>query len=284
MGCFGSAGCVLAAPTRELASAGLSREQIDAVREAREGLDALPTRLAALADEGVRVLSCADPDYPEMLAIPSRPPVISILGEAPGGGEASVAIVGTRACTPDGFEFARDLARELAGCGAWIVSGLALGIDTAAHLGALDANGRTLAVIGSGIDVVYPRENRQLAAQIAESGGLLSELPPGTRPNVARLMARNRLQSAMSNAVVVVEAHARGGSLVTAGYARKQGRLLFACDWPDEKEEAIGTRRLIAQGAMRVASPSHAEKVLDAIRQWNPPDEAAESAQAGLFP
>ncbi len=282
LGRFGSAEAVLGASARALAGAGLSAGQIEEVHSAADGRSSLAVRLTTLVECGVRVICSFDQQYPEMLHIRNAPPVITAIGALPGPDEYSIAIVGTRTCTQEGFDFAYTLAGELARRGVWIVSGLALGIDTAGHKGALDTGGRTVAVVGNGIEITYPPENRDLAKRIRDSGGMLSESPPDARPSVARLMARNRLQSALAQAVIVVEARERGGSLVTAGYARRQGRLIFACEWNEEKQEAVGTRRLIAQGATPLHSPADAGVIIEAIRGWRRTDEGG-SLHEGLF-
>lgn len=282
LGRFGAAEAVLSAPARALAGAGLTAERIRAIRAAADGRSSLAEQLNALEMRGVRVLCSFERRYPEMLRICNAPPVVTVAGALPGPAEDSVAIVGTRTCTDEGFDFAYTLAGELARRGVWIVSGLALGTDTAGHKGALDAGGRTVAVVGHGIEIIYPLENRNLAERICDSGGMLSESPPDARPSVGRLIARNRLQSALAKAVVVVEARDRGGSLVTAGYARRQGRLVFACEWTREKQEAVGTRRLIAQGAIPLHSPADAGGVIEAIRDWGPTNDGA-SLHEGLF-
>jgi DNA processing protein len=280
---FGSPGAVLAATMRDLAAAGLRADQARAIRAAGRNRARLRRRLVELADSGVQVVRPGEGGYPEALDIAGPPPAVCLLGQPPTAVEDAVAIVGTRTCTQEGFEFARGMAHELAATGAWVVSGLALGIDTAAHLGALDAGGRTLAVLGSGVDVVYPSQNRALASRIVESGCLLSESPPGARPSVARLMARNRLLAAMSKAVVVVEARGQGGSLVTARYAQRYGRPVFACDWQQDKSEAVGTALLVQRGAMPLSSPTDAGRVLAAARMWEAPP-AGPSGQLTLPP
>jgi DNA processing protein len=171
--------------------------------------------------------------------------------EADEGGR-SVAVVGARAATPAGQSLARALARDLASSGATVVSGLARGIDTAAHRGALDAAGRTVAVLGSGIDVLYPPENDDLAQAILERGALVSEFPLGTRPLPAFFPRRNRLIAGWARGVVVVEAAARSGALNTARTALEEGREVMAVPGHPTAPTSAGTNQLLREGAALV--------------------------------
>jgi len=207
--------------------------------------DALEAELASLADEGLQVVTWDDSDYPENLRLAhDAPPVLFARGELLPEDAQAVAIVGTRQASASAAALAHALSRELAGRGITVVSGLALGIDTAAHRGALEADGgRTLAVLGSGLRSIHPRENVSLAREIVRRGALLSELHPNTPPRGQNLMARDRILSGLSLAVIVVEAQEKSGSLDTAAKARKQGRLLLAVPG------SPGTDALLAQGA-----------------------------------
>lgn len=193
-------------------------------------LDTLAAELTALDDEGIQVVSWSDADYPAQLRqVSDAPPLLFVRGNLLPSDAQAVAIVGTRQPTAACTTFTETLARELARRGLTIVSGLALGIDTAAHQGALQAaNGRTLAVPGSGLRAIHPRQNLALAETIAGRGALLSELHPDTSARGNNLMARDRIVSGLSRAVIVVEAGEKSGSLDTAAKARKQGRLIFA--------------------------------------------------------
>lgn len=218
------------------------------------------TRIEAL---GVQVLTWADPDYPErLLEIDSPPPVLYLRGRLVPQDRWAVAVVGTRRPTPYGVSVARELATALAASGVTVVSGMARGIDGVAHRAALEAGGRTLAVLGSGLDQVYPPEHRRLAEEIAESGAVLSDYPLGTRPEPKNFPPRNRLISGLSLAVVVVEAGEGSGALITADFAAEQGREVFAVPGSIHSPASRGTNRLIEAGARPMLEP---EQVLEAL-------------------
>lgn len=214
---------------------------------------------------GLRLVGSDEPDYPEWLARTyDPPPVLFVRGElVPGEGERSVAVVGSRAASPQGLTFARALARDLAGAGLTVVSGLARGIDTAAHRGALEARGRTVAVLGSGLERVYPSENASVAEAIATAGGaLVSELPLETRPWKGNFPRRNRVIAGWGRAVVVVEAGERSGALITARLALEEGREVMAVPAHPTWAGAAGTNALLRDGAALVR---HAGDVLEAL-------------------
>jgi DNA processing protein len=241
---FGSIEATFAASDAELAR--VPRLNADLVARLRAvSLEAIEVELAALADEGLGVLTWDDPDYPANLRpLPDAPAVLFVRGDLRPEDAAAVAVIGTREPTAEGTAAAEMIARELAGQGLTVVSGLALGIDTAAHRGALGAaGGRTLAVPGSGLRAIHPRQNAALAETIARRGALLSELHPNTPPSGPVLMARDRIVSGLARAVIVVEAGEKSGSLDTAARARRQGRLLLAVPG------SPGTDKLIAEGA-----------------------------------
>ena len=201
---------------------------------------------------GVRVLTMQDADYPARLRGIFEPPcVLYIKGTLPAfDEEAAIAMVGTRSCTPYGTQCAEKLAYGLARQGALVVSGAARGIDSAAHRGALRAGGVTVAVLGNGLDVVYPEENASLYCDIAAAGALLSEYPPGTEPEGWHFPIRNRIISGLCLATVVVEAPLeRSGALITANTALEQGRDVFAVPGPIDAPMSRGCNRLIADGA-----------------------------------
>jgi len=203
---------------------------------------------------GVRIVGRDEPDYPVLLRrIFDPPPVLYVRGALDAHeGERSVAIVGARACTPAGRTLGRAMARDLAAWGATVVSGLARGIDTAAHQGALDAGGRTVAVLGSGMDVLYPPENAALARAIEEKGAVVSEFPLGTRALPHHFPRRNRVIAGWSHAVVVVEAAARSGALNTAHTAVDEGRDVMAVPGHPSQPACEGTNRLLREGAVLV--------------------------------
>lgn len=227
---------------------------------AKKQLELLADKSTAAADKilgdcqrlGLRVLTMQDADYPARLRNIFEPPcVLYVKGTLPAfDEEVAVAMVGTRACTPYGTSCAEKLAYGLARQGALVVSGAARGIDSAAHRGALRAGGVTVAVLGNGLDVVYPEENASLYRDIAAAGALLSEYPPGTAAEGWHFPIRNRIISGLCLATVVVEAPLeRSGALITANTALEQGRDVFAVPGPIDAPMSRGCNRLIADGA-----------------------------------
>jgi len=205
---------------------------------------------ALLARVGARLLPWPSAAYPEALRpLPDAPPVLGVRGDPRVLLQPGVAIVGARAATVDGLDTARSLAFALAQRGLVVVSGLARGIDAAAHRGALEAGGWTIAVQACGPEQVYPREHRELADRIAERGAVVSELPVGSPPRAVHFPLRNRLISGLSLATVVVEARLRSGSLVTAGHALAQGREVLAVPGPLRAATSEGPNRLLRDGA-----------------------------------
>jgi DNA processing protein len=223
-------------------------------------IETLEAELLSLDDEGIDLLTWDDRRFPAHLrGLPDAPLVLFMRGSLLTSDPLAVAIVGARAASPAGIEVARVLGRELAARGLTIVSGLAPGVDTAAHRGALEsAAGRALAVLGSGLRFVHPRENVELAERIADRGALLSELHPNARPRGPQLMARDRIVSGLSRAVVVVEAGENSGSLDTAARAKQQGRLVFAVPG------SPATDQLLAAGARCLGPDSPAFDALAA--------------------
>ncbi|GFN23867.1 DNA-processing protein DprA [Thermanaeromonas sp. C210] len=206
-----------------------------------------------LTGSGVGVLLFSDPVYPQELKnIYNPPPVLYYRGSLDFLENLKVAVVGTRRATAYGLKVAQALARELAEQGVSVVSGLAVGIDAAAHRGALQGKGKTIAVLGCGVDVIYPRQNTSLFQQIAREGLILSELPPGTPPERHHFPARNRIISGLCPGTVVVEAGERSGALITADFALEQGRDVFAVPGPITSLQSKGTLNLIKQGAKLV--------------------------------
>ena len=198
----------------------------------------------------IAALTRADARYPSRLAeVPDAPATLHVRGSLVDADALAIAIVGSRRATPYGLEVAEMLAADLAARGVTIVSGLARGIDSAAHRGALRVGGRTLAVLGSGVDVIYPPENRRLAGEIAARGALLSQFAPGTPPLPQNFPIRNQVIAAMSLAVVVVEAAEKSGSLITARLAAELGREVLAVPGRITAPESRGANRLIQDGA-----------------------------------
>ena len=197
-------------------------------------------------------------EYPErMMPFSDMPEGIYVKGRLPRDDRPSAAIVGGRVCSAYGREQARRFAREMAASGVQIISGLASGIDAAAHEGALEGGGTTFAVLGCGVNICYPRENYPLMRKIlAQEGGVLSEFPPGERPLAWHFPQRNRLISALADLVLVVEARKKSGSLITADFALEQGKSVYALPGRVNDSLSEGSNRLIAQGAGIAVEPS----------------------------
>lgn len=212
-----------------------------------------------------RLVLLGDPDYPVALRpIDLPPPFVIVRGSLRREDAMATAIVGSRQATPYGLRMAERLGADLGARGVTVVSGLARGIDTAAHQGALDVGGRTLAVLGSGVDVVYPPENRRLAADIVETGALVSQFPMGTPPLAHHFPARNRLIAGLSMGTVVVEAAERSGALITARLAGELGREVYAVPGNALAPASQGTNGLIQDGAKLVQGWE------DVVAEWPP--------------
>ena len=213
----------------------------------------MPTLDEWLEDDAHHRVALGDEDYPAMLnEIPGPPEVLYVNGDIEALHQPALAIIGSRNPTEGGIRNAREFARHLAGQGFTIVSGMAQGIDAAAHQGALDAGGKTVAFLGTGIDRVYPSGNRKLAHDIAKNGALVSEFPLGAPPERWHFPARNRLISGLSLGTLVVEAARRSGSLITARLAGEQGREIFALPGSIHNPLSRGCHELIRQGAKLV--------------------------------
>lgn len=246
---FGQVQAAWEAAPAELESAGLSPRLVEAVEQVRQAN--LPQRTWELIQkQGITVLTWADEAYPRRLKeIDQPPPVLYVRGQLADEDQWSVAIVGTRRATAYGRQAAGELAAGLARRGVTVVSGLARGIDAIAHQAALQAGGRSLAVLGSGVDQIYPPEHRRLADQMCQNGALVSDYPPGTPPEATNFPPRNRIISGLSLAVVVIEAGDTSGALITASFASEQGRAVFALPGSIYAAQSNGTNRLIREGA-----------------------------------
>jgi DNA processing protein len=249
---LGSAAAVLAASPASLAAAGVPAATIaaraDALEEARREAD----RIAAA---GASLVTLADAAYPALLrAVVDAPPALAVRGTLPGADEVVVAVVGARRASEYGKRVADEFGRGLAQAGVTVVSGMATGIDAAAHRGALAAGGRTVAVLGTGIDVVYPSWHAGLAAEIAAQGALCTEFPCGAAPLAYHFPQRNRIISGLAHGTLVVEAACESGSLVTARHALAQGREVFAVPGPIGVALHRGPHRLIQEGAKLVTT------------------------------
>lgn len=250
---FGDAAAVCSAGRRALAASGLARAAVDCLLGTTAGEGIERDRAWAAAGESRHLLPLSDPRYPARLrAIGDPPPLLYVEGDPEVLAYPALAIVGTRHPTPAGRETAHAFARHLAASGLIVASGLALGIDAAAHEGALDADGLTVAVAGTGLDRVYPPGHAALARRIAEQGALVSELPIGTRPSREAFPKRNRILSGLGVGTLVVEAALRSGSLITARLALEQGRELFAIPGSIHNPVARGCHALLRQGAKLV--------------------------------
>ncbi len=256
---FGDVRAAWEASEAALRGVGLDRRTLASLLHARRALD-LDALLRHLEATPFHALTWDDERYPRLLRqLESSPPLLFVWGEIRPEDEWAIALVGTRKATTYGREVARRLASELARSGLTVVSGLARGIDAVAHRAALEAGGRTLAVLGSGLDRIYPQEHRRLARQIAEHGAVLSEYPLGTPPDAANFPPRNRIISGLSRAVVVVEAGMKSGALITADYAADQGREVFAVPGSILSPASAGCNRLLRDGASIV---TEAEDIL----------------------
>lgn len=233
----------------EYESAGLTAGEIDALED--KDLTHAKEVIRSCAEEGIRIVSYSDVDYPERLRNIYDPPIVLyVKGRLPMiDDEAAVAIVGTRNCTPYGVKTADKVAFEFAQAGGLVISGLARGVDTAAAKGALRAGGTVIGVLGCGIDVVYPAENKRLFEDVAAVGAIVSEYPPGTPPAKGFFPARNRIMSGLSVGVAVVEAPEHSGALITAAKALEQGRDVFAAPGNVDAAACAGSNRLLKEGA-----------------------------------
>ncbi len=252
MEAFGSPRRVFKAALRELEqTAGFNHKTARHIKEFR-GWEQARAEVARAEREGVSIVTASDPAYPERLRrIYDYPPLLYIKGRLEAQ-DVPVAVVGSRNASPYGRYVTERLCRQLAHHGVTVVSGLARGIDTCAHRGALSARGRTIAVMGCGIDVIYPQENRKLHGEIIANGAVVTEFPFGTEPDRPHFPARNRIISGLSLGVLIVEAGEKSGSLITAQCALEQGREVFAVPGSIDMPGSRGTNKLLRQGAKLV--------------------------------
>lgn len=251
---FGSFQSILSTDSEQLKAIKLPDEVIKAVADLRES-GKLELELEKISKQAVKVMTFEDEDYPQLLRNISNPPyVLYAQGNISLAGDLCLAMVGSRNATPYGKMAARKFSLELVQNNITVVSGMARGIDTEAHLGALEGKGPTIAVLGSGLDVIYPPENQRLFKQICENGLVLSEFPLSTAPEAGNFPARNRIISGLSRGVIVVEAMEKSGALITADFALEQGRDVFAVPGPINSKTSEGTNNLIKQGAKLITS------------------------------
>ena len=260
---FGSLDIAWDAPADALQAAGLPQKSVEYLINLRNqvNLDEVCDHIEKM---GIQVVTWEDDSYPRRLKeINQSPPVLFIRGSVEMADDWAVAVVGTRRVTPYGRQVAIELGRFLAQNGVTVVSGLARGIDAVAHSSALQAGGRTIAVLGNGVDVVYPPEHRKLTEEIMRAGALISDYPVGTPPESQNFPPRNRIISGLSLATIVVEAGEKSGALITAEFAVDQGREVFAVPGSILAQQSTGTNRLIEQGARPLLKMS---EILDVLK------------------
>jgi DNA processing protein len=284
---FGSLAQAWNANEHQLTAIGIDRRSVQSLLTAREELD-LDAELARVEAAGIKLLAWDSPDYPRYLReIPGPPPLLYVRGDFSEIDQWAVAVVGTRRFTTYGRHITQELVSGLVQSDVTIISGLARGIDAIAHKTALEMGGRTIAVLGSGLDNVYPPENRALAARIVEgNGAVVSEYALGVKPDAKNFPPRNRVISGLSMGVVVVEAGERSGASITAGFALEQGRDVFAVPGNINSPASAGTNRLIQQGAKLVSSVND---ILEELNLTMIPEQTAvqlvmpESAEEALI-
>lgn len=252
---FGSAEAALGATAAEMQLVkGISRDGAERILRTATQIK-IENELDACAARGVRIVARADPGYPAGLReVPDPPIALWVKGELRETDAIAIAVVGTRRCSIYGSEQARRFGELLAGAGFTVISGLARGIDAFAHHGAVDAGGRSIAVMGNGLSEIYPPENTALAEKLIEHGALLSELPMATVVRRGNFLPRNRIIAGMSLGTIVVEAPARSGALATARLAQDYNREVFAVPGRLQEATAIGTNKLIQDGAKLITS------------------------------
>ncbi|MCX5849992.1 MAG: DNA-processing protein DprA [Deltaproteobacteria bacterium] len=246
---FGSLPAIFTVPVSILKETqGISKETAISIAGFKDW-DKVKAELELLSKNYINIITYQDELYPaKLLNIYDRPPFIYVRGNL-SKDDINIAIVGSRLASTYGKYTTERISRELALKGVTVVSGMARGIDSAAHRGAISAHGRTIAILGSGLDVIYPPENKKLFADIIQNGAVISEFPLGTPPRSANFPARNRIISGMSYGVVIVEAGEKSGSLITARLALEQGREVFAVPGSIDSAGSRGTNKLIKQGA-----------------------------------
>lgn len=252
---FGDLSLAWQASITQLEQSGLSPKIVQTIVQVRRQVD-LQRVMDDIQKQGIQVVTWQDEKYPARLKeITQPPPVLYLKGSYELEDAWAVAVVGTRHITAYGRQVAEEIGRFLGSHGITVVSGLARGVDAVAHAAALDAGGRSLAVLGCGVDRIYPPENRQLAEKLCTAGGLLSDYAPGTPPESANFPPRNRIISGLSLAVVVIEAGLESGAMITATFAAEQGRDVFAVPGNIHAPQSAGTNHLIQDGAHPLLDP-----------------------------
>jgi DNA processing protein len=269
---YGSLDIAWDAPASGLIAAGLPARVVDNFIQVRSSVN-LEKVMEKITSQGVQVYTWDDDIYPKRLKeIAQPPPVLFAKGSINVEDDWAVSVVGTRRVTPYGRQVTAEIARFLAENGITVVSGLARGVDAIAHQTALQSGGRTIAVLGSGVDVVYPPEHRKLAEEIALQGAVISDYPMGTQPESTNFPPRNRIIAGLSLATIVVEAGETSGALITAKFAADQGRDVFAVPGSILTPQSEGTNHLIEQGARPLLRMS---EILEILKLENIPEKQA---------
>ncbi|MEW5909447.1 MAG: DNA-processing protein DprA [Thermodesulfobacteriota bacterium] len=276
---FRSPDRVLAATDEELLSVnGMTGRLVSAIRR-HQTPDSIRRELDLTSEKGFDIIPLTDPDFPALLLqIPDPPPYLYLFGSLKLL-KNPIAVVGSRNATDYGVLTTRRLSADLATRGITIVSGMAIGIDTAAHQGALSVNGQTVAVLGSGLDYIYPRENKALFYEIAKHGAVVSEFPLKEEPKASNFPQRNRIISGMSLGTVIVEAAKQSGSLITARLAAEQGREVFAVPGSIRSFKSAGTHGLIKQGAKLVEHAGDIIEELSRVMSVEPQPESVDEPE-----
>jgi DNA processing protein len=270
---FGDLRAAWEATAGELSRAGLDQRTVTATCLERQSLDPV-AEFAKLVNIGVDLISVADSSYPALLrTVDGAPAILHLRGSLLAEDEVAIAVVGNRAITAYGRQVTFDLVGELVRRGITIVSGLARGVDAVAHRAAIEGGGRTVAVLGSGLDIVYPSEHRALANDVAANGALVSEFPLGTKPDAPNFPMRNRVISGMSLGTLVIEAGETSGALITATRALEQNREVFAVPGSIYAPRSAGTNRLIRRGEAKLVT--NVDDILEELRLEAKPQQLA---------
>jgi len=260
---FGDLSSAWEASESALLEAGLNLKTVKSFTQSRTTIN-LEEDLEKILEKGIQILTIIDDDYPQKLkSIEQPPPVLYLKGKFEETDNLAVAIVGTRHLTGYGRQVTLELSSFLARNGITVISGLARGIDSIAHDAAIASGGRTIAVLGCGVDIVYPPEHRALSQRIQEHGAIISDYYPGTQPEGINFPPRNRIISGLSTASVIIEAGEKSGALITAEFAANQGREVFAVPGPIYSPRSKGTNRLIRDGALPLTDFNELLAVLD---------------------
>jgi DNA processing protein len=269
---FGSLREAWHAPAEAVAQAGIDKRALKSLHEARKRID-IGAEVARLDKLGIAVLTWEDPIYPRLLAqlrhIDHAPLVLYVRGRLSEDDHWALTVVGTRRITAYGRQVTRRIVPEVAAQGVTVVSGLARGVDGEAHQAALEAGGRTIAVLPCGLDRIYPSEHRQLAARIVQNGAIITPFPLNTRPEAGNFQPRNRVLSGMGRGVLVIEGGHKSGSLITARYALEQGRDVLAVPGSIMNRSSDGPNKLIQDGAYPIL---HASDIMEAMQMEYVPD------------